>query len=161
MAIPTMAADIGVMSENPEYQQMMQSLMNAPPAVRALAKLSQADAAYMTNLAQHNLIVSKLNDKKAEHKGTIDVAKAKLNIAQQEADIKKEKVDIDKTLGIGTANAYYNLRNNMAQNEINLNKSKTGVSNILGVANLGVGLYGAYNQSKLTDSMMPIYLKNR
>lgn len=152
MAIPTMAADIGVMSENPEYQQMMQKILNMPPALRALANFSDVDQAAMKQLSEHNLAISKLNTTAKEHKDSIALAKSKLNLDQQ-------KVDIDKTLGLGTANAYYNLRTQNARDSLDLAKDKSTWSNVLGAANAGIGLYGAYNQNQMTNSLLPLYLK--
>ena len=152
MAIPTMAADIGVMSENPEYQKMIQSLMNAPPALRALANFSDVDQAAMKQLSDHNQVVSKLTNTKQEHAANIALAKKKLNLEQQ-------KVDIDKTLGLGTSDAYYNLRTQNARDTLDLAKSKSTATNLIGAANVGVGLYGAYNQNQTTDKLLPLYLK--
>ena len=152
MAIPTMAADMGVMSENPEYQQMIQTIMNAPPAVRALANFSDVDAAAMKQLSKQNLLVSKLINTKQEHADNIALAKKKLDLEQQ-------KVDIDKTLGIGTSDAYYNLRTQNARDTLDLAKSKSNATNIIGAANAGIGLYGAYNQNQMTNSLLPLYLK--
>jgi hypothetical protein len=152
VAIPTMAADIGVMSENPEYQQMMQRVLNVPPVLRALANFSDVDAAAMKQLSEHNQVVSKLTDTKQEHAANIALAKKKLDLEQQ-------KVDIDKTLGIGTSNAYYNLRTQNARDTLDLAKSKLTATNLIGAANVGVGLYGAYNQNQTADALLPIYLK--
>jgi len=152
VAIPTMAADIGVMSENPEYQKMIQSLMNAPPALRALANFSDVDQAAMKQLSDHNQVVSKLTNTKQEHAANIALAKKKLKLEQQ-------KVDIDKTLGLGTSDAYYNLRTQNARDTLDLAKSKSTATNLIGAANVGVGLYGAYNQNQTTDKLLPLYLK--
>jgi len=152
MAIPTMAADIGAMTENPEYQQMMQRVLNMPPALRALANFSDVDQAAMKQLSAHNLAVSNLATTAKEHNDSVALAKAKLNLDQQ-------KVDIDKTLGIGTSNAYYNLRTQNARDTLDLAKDKSSWSNVLGAVNAGIGLYGAYNQNQMTESLLQLYLK--
>ena len=140
-----MANEIASMIENPEYQQTVQKIMQAPPALRALANIAPADEAYMKDLMEKNLVLRKIGEAKTDSTGKINLGRAKL--------------DLEKTLGLGTSNSYYNLKLQNAQDALDLQKSQTTASNLLGAANVGAGIYGAYNQNKNTEALLPYYMK--
>jgi len=112
------------MAENPEYQQTIQKLMQTPPAIRALVGFGDADAAFISDITKKNLVLGKLGSGKVNTKAQLDLA--------------REKLDMDKTLGVGTHQAYYNLRTQMANDALSLERDKLNTERMLGTVNLGL-----------------------